>query len=76
MRVPPLWTAEQASHFTDFLGHVLEAIWDEHSDAIVDLIVNHGGTRGGCLCRDCRPYDPAPEEPSHDPADIDDDIPF
>ena len=79
MRVPPHWTAEQASLFTDFLGHVLQAIWDEHDDAIVGLIVEHGGIRGGCRCRVCSAggadEDGGPDDPAGD-EDGGDDIPF
>jgi len=55
MRVPPRWTAEQASLFVDFVGHVSDAIWAEHEGAVVDLIVEHGGIQAGCRCRLCSP---------------------
>ena len=79
MRVPHHWTAEQAFLFTDFLGDVLQAIWDQHDAAIVDVIVEHGRVSGGCGCRLCRPYRPDGDEDGYDPADdedIEDDIPF
>jgi len=51
MRVPHHWTAEQAFLFTDFLGDVLQAIWDQHDAAIVDVIVEHGRVSGGVESR-------------------------
>jgi len=77
MRVPHHWTAEQASLFTDFFGDILQAIWDEHDDAIVEIIVEHGRISGGCRCRLCGPAGPEDDEGCYDPADDeDDDIPF
>jgi len=79
MRVPPHWTTEQALLFTDFLGQVVDAICNEHHDSLVGLIVDHGRTNGGCICRVCRPYGPDEDEDRCDPADgedLEDDIPF
>ena len=79
MWVPPHWTAEQASLFTDFLGDVVQAVWDEHDHAIVDLIVEHGRISGDCRCRVCRTSEPDEGDDCYDPADdveMEDDIPF
>jgi len=88
MQVPPHWTAEQAWLFTDFFGHVLEAIWDVHDHAVVEIIIEHERVSGGCRCRLCRPYAPHEDDDCHDPADhkdcydpaddedMEDDIPF
>ena len=75
MRVPPRWTAEQASLFVDFVGHVSDAIWAEHEGAVVDLIVEHGGIQAGCRCRLCRPLG-AQEDDCYTLEDEDDDIPL
>ena len=75
MRVPPRWTAEQASLFVDFVGHVSDAIWAEHEGAVVDLIVKHDGIQRGCRCRLCRPLG-ADEDDCYALEDEDDDIPF
>lgn len=78
-RVPGHWTADQATLFTDFLAHLLDAIWRQHEAAMVDLIIDHLRVPGGCRCRICSPNGLPENEDGYDPADDDgssDDIPL